>query len=85
MTYSAHGDFFDFAFYKNSFSLRYGDLAILKMAMVLIRPNRSLNIKYYVRDPGKAHPWAEVRVFGIFSVKIGPGALAAASCKNRKH
>ena len=56
MTYSAHGDFFDFAFYKNSFSLRYGDLAILKMAMVLIRPNRSLNIKYYVRDPGKAHP-----------------------------
>jgi len=72
-------------FIKNSFSLRYGDLAILKMAMVLIRGNRGLNIKYYVRDPGKAHLCAEVRVFGIFSVKIGPGALAAASCKNRKH
>ena len=48
-----------------------------------IRGNGGLNIRFYVHDPGKARPCAEMR-FGIFSVKIGPGALAVASCKYRK-
>jgi len=49
--------------------------------MVLIRGNGGLNIRFYVRDPEKAHPCAEPR-FGVFCVKIRPGALAVASCKN---
>jgi len=52
--------------------------------MALIRGNGGLDDRFYVRDPKKAHPWAERRVlaFGVFRVKIRPGPLAVASCKN---
>ena len=51
--------------------------------MALIRENGGLNIRFYVRDPEKAHPCAEPRVLAyIFCVKIRPGALAVASCKH---
>jgi len=50
--------------------------------MALLWGNGGLNIRFYVRDPEKAHPCAEPRVLGVFCVKIRPGALAVASCKN---
>jgi len=31
--------------------------------MALIRGNGGLDVRFYVRDPKKAHPWAERRVF----------------------
>jgi len=37
--------------------------------MALIRGNRGLNIKFYVRDPEKAHPCAEPRVLAYFESK----------------
>jgi len=40
--------------------------------MALIRGNGGLDVRFYVRNPEKAHPWAERR----------PGPLAVASCKN---
>ena len=43
--------------------------------------NGGLNIRFYVRNPKKAHPCTELR-FGKFCIKIRPAALAAASCKN---
>ena len=49
--------------------------------MALIWGNGGLNIRFYDRDPEKAHPCA---CFGIFCVKIDLGALAVASCKNPK-
>ena len=45
--------------------------------MALIWGNGGLSIRFYDRDPGKAHP-----CFGVFCVKIRPGPLAVASCKN---
>ena len=44
--------------------------------MALIRRSGCLNIKFYVRDPANAHPFAEVRVLAYFCVKVGPEALA---------
>jgi len=49
----------------------------------LIPGNEGLNIIFYVRDPEKAHRCAEPR-FGILFIKIGRGALAVVSCKNKK-
>jgi len=48
--------------------------------MALFRGNGGLDIRFYVRNPEKAHPWAEC--FGVFRVKIRPRPLAVASCKN---
>ena len=50
--------------------------------MALIRENGGLDVRFYVRDPKKAHPWAERRVLAYFASKIRPGPLAVASCKN---
>ena len=52
--------------------------------MALFRGNVGLDIRFYVRNPEKAHPWAERRVFGVFCVKIRPRPLAVASYKNPK-
>ena len=49
--------------------------------MALIWGNGGLNIRFYVRDPEKAHPCVKPR-FGIFCVKSRPAAMAVASCKN---
>jgi len=51
--------------------------------MTTILGNGGLNIRIYVRDPEKEHPCAEP-CFHIFCIKISPGALAVASCKNQK-
>jgi len=51
--------------------------------MALIRLNGGLNVRFYDRDPEKAHPWAEPRVLAYFASK-SIGALAVASCKNPK-
>jgi len=47
----------------------------------LIWGNWGVNVGFYVRYPEKAYPCA---CFGVFYVKIRPGALAVASCKNRQ-
>jgi len=43
--------------------------------MALIWGNWGLNIRFYVRDPEKAHPCAEPRVLAYFASKSvqGPG------------
>ena len=51
--------------------------------MALIRGN--WDIRFYVRDPEKAHPCAEPRVLAYFASKIDIVALAVASCKNQKN
>ena len=51
--------------------------------MALILGNGGLNIRFYVRDPEKAHPCAEPRVSAYFASK-SVGALAVASCQNPK-
>ena len=53
--------------------------------MALFRGYGGLDVRFYVRDPEKAHPLAERRVLAyIFCVEIRPGPLAVASCKNTK-
>jgi len=37
--------------------------------MALIRGNGGLDIRFCVRDPEKAHPWAEPRVLAYFASK----------------
>ena len=37
--------------------------------MALIPGNGGLNIRFYVRDPEKAHPCAEARVLAYFASK----------------
>ena len=54
---------------------------VQKMALIL--GNGGLNIRFYVRDPEKAHLWAERRVLAYFASK-SVGALAVASCQNPK-
>ena len=41
--------------------------------MALIRGNGGLNIRFYVRDPEKAHPCAEPRVSAYFASKSVQG------------
>jgi len=41
--------------------------------MALIRGNEGLNIRFYVRDPEKAHPIAEPRVSAYFASKSVQG------------
>ena len=53
-----------------------------KSKMALIWGNGGLDVRFYVRDPKKAHPWVERRVLAYFASKIRPGPLAVASCKN---
>ena len=36
--------------------------------MALIRGNGGLDIRFYVRHPEKAHPWAEPRVLAYFDL-----------------
>ena len=36
--------------------------------MALIRGNGGLDIRFYVRDPEKAHPWAEPRVLAYYAL-----------------
>jgi len=50
--------------------------------MALIRRNGGLNMRFFVRDPEKAHSCTEPRVLAYFASKIRPWALAVASCKN---
>jgi len=52
--------------------------------MALIRENGGLDIKFCVRDPEKAHPWAEPRVLAYFASKSVHGPWLLASCKNPK-
>ena len=53
--------------------------------MALFRGNGGLDIRFYVRNPEKAHPWVEPNVLAyMFRVKIRPRPLAVASCKNPK-
>ena len=51
--------------------------------MALIRENGGLDFRFYVRDPEKAS-LGGTACFGVFCVKIRPGPLAVASCKNQK-
>ena len=37
--------------------------------MALIRGNGGLDIRFCVRDPEKAHPWAEPRVLAYYALK----------------
>jgi len=48
--------------------------------MALIGGNGGLDIRFYVRDPEKAHPWAEPHVLAYFASKSA--LMAVASCKN---
>ena len=41
--------------------------------MALIRENGGLDIRFYVRDPEKAHPWAEPHVLAHFASKSAHG------------
>jgi len=41
--------------------------------MALIRGNGGLDIRFCVRDPEKAHPWAEPRVLVYFALKSVQG------------
>jgi len=41
--------------------------------MALIRGNGGLDIRFCVRDPEKAHPWAEPRVLAYFASKSAQG------------
>jgi len=41
--------------------------------MALIRGNGGLDIRFYVRDPEKAHPWAEPHVLAYFASKSVQG------------
>jgi len=41
--------------------------------MALIRANGGLDVIFYVRDPKKAHPWAELRVLAYFAPKSAQG------------
>jgi len=52
--------------------------------MALIRGNGGLNIRFYVREsrPRKGTSLGGAACFGVFCVKIRPGPLAVASCKN---
>ena len=47
--------------------------------MALFRENGGVDIRFYVRNPEKAHPWAELHVSAYFASKSVHGAL---SCKN---
>ena len=50
--------------------------------MALIRGNGGLGVIFYVRDPKKGTSLGGTACFGVFCVKIRPGPLAVASCKN---
>jgi len=41
--------------------------------MALIRGNGDLDIRFYVRDPEKEHPWAKPRVLAYFALKSVQG------------
>jgi len=41
--------------------------------MALIRENGGLDVRFYVRDPEKAHSWAEPRVLAHFASKSVQG------------
>ena len=41
--------------------------------MAIIRGNWGLDVRFYVRDPEKAHPWAEPRVLVYFASKSVQG------------
>ena len=41
--------------------------------MALIQGKRGLDVRFYVRDPEKAHPWAEGRVLAYFASKSVQG------------
>jgi len=41
--------------------------------MALIRGNGGLDVRFYVRDTEKAHPWAERRVLADFASKSVQG------------
>jgi len=53
--------------------------------MALFRGNGGLDVRFYVRDLEKAHPWAEPRVLAYFASKSVQGPCAVASCKNQKN
>ena len=39
--------------------------------MALIQGKRGLDVKFYVRDPEKAHPWADPHVLAYFASAHG--------------
>ena len=41
--------------------------------MALIRGNGGLDVRFYVRNPEKAHPWADRRVLAYFASKSVQG------------
>ena len=52
--------------------------------MALIWGNGDLNVRFYNRDPKKAHRCAEPRVLAFFCVKIDLWALAAVARTQKK-
>jgi len=56
--------------------------------MALIRGNGGLDVRFYVRDPEKAHLWAERRVLAYFASKSVQGPwlwrIARTPQKNKK-